>query len=478
MEAAVLETRFAEAAGSADRVVADRESLAAYESDLTENPAGRAELAVKPTTVEQIQEIVRLAAADGIPLIPCVARTNVGGLAIPSSGGVVVDMTDMNHVVELDRENMYALIEPGVTFGQLKELLDREAPELIVSFPLSPIYASVLANALLDGLGNLSLRFGTSSEQIGGLEAVLPDGRLVRTGTAAISSRWMSRAPLPDLTGLFVNWQGTTGIVTKLAMQLWPRPKLTRRLFIAASDMRRAFELVRELARTELCRDLGLISWPAGKMLLGVPRPLARDPDEPEVFIYLDVGASEEEELSYKERAIRRAVKAHRQAGLPIAATIPMEDLIAAAPSFGRFAEFPMTLDFLLDYPGGGLTWVGTYGPTAAWGQGAARGAALMSERGFPPMIVSRPMKRGHFGVLRFVCCFDRGDADEIERVRSLVRELLEISLELDFVPYKAPDWMWQAMASRTDPGLRELMARVKQMLDPAGIMNPGRLGL
>jgi FAD/FMN-containing dehydrogenase len=101
-----------------------------------------------------------------------------------------------------------------------------------------------------------------------------------------------------------------------------------------------------------------------------------------------------------------------------------------------------------------------------------------MQERGFPPMIVSRPMKSGHFGVLRLVCCFDRDDPQEVDRVKSLNAELLEICLELGFVPYKAPDWMMRAIAERADPGFRELLSRVKRMLDPAGIMNPGRLPL
>ena len=477
MEAALLETLFADLLDP-EQVTGDRELLSAYESDLTEAEAGHAELVLKPRTAEQVQGIVRVAREHEIPLIPCVARTNVGGLAIPARGGVVVDLTAMNRVLELDRENMYALIEPGVTFGQLAEVLDREAPELIVSFPLSPVYASVLANALLDGLGNLSLRFGTSSDQIGGLEAVLPDATLVRTGTAAVSGKWMARAPLPDLTGLFVNWQGTTGIVTKLAIQLWPRPPLTRRLFVPTSDMRRAFGLIRELSRRELCRDLGGISWPAAKMLLGVQRPLVRDPDEPELFVYLDMGAEDRDEPTLKERSVMRAIERHARDGLSVAGALSIEDVIAAAPSFGRFAKFPMTLDFLLDYPGGGLTWVGTYGPTAGWAQAASRGARIMSERGFPPIIVSRPMKGGHFGVLRFVCCFDRDDGEEVARVKQLNRDLLELCLEHDFVPYKAPDWAWDAMAERIDPGFRELLAGVKRMLDPAGIMNPGRLGL
>ena len=477
MEASTLQRRFSDALDEA-RVIAEPDALSAYAADMTECEPGAPELVVKPRSVEEVQAVVRLAAADGIPLTPAVARTNVGGLAIPARGGVVVDLSEMNRVVELDRDHMIALIEPGVTFAQMKDLLDREAPELTLSYPLSPIYASVVANFLLDGLGNLSVRHGANGEQIGGLEAVLPDGSLVRTGMGAVSEHWLSRAPLPDLTGLFLNWQGTSGIVTKLAVQLWPRPRLTRRLFIATGDMAGSFAVVRELARAEVCRDLGGISWPAGKMLFGVERPLERAPGDPEFFVYADLGGEDEDELRWREGRVDAALSRAAAGGLRVVGKLSIDDLIAVAPSFGRFADFPMTLDFLLDHPGGGLTWVGTYGPTARWEEGATRCAALMVERGYPPLIVSRPMKGGHFGVLRMVECFDRGSDEEVARVGELNRDLLDISLELGFVPYKVPAWAWERMSGRMDPGYADLLHRVKRLLDPAGIMNPGRLGL
>ena len=196
MEASTLQRRFSDALDEA-RVIAEPDVLSAYAADMTECDRRAPELVVKPTSVEEVQAVVRLAAADRIPLTPAVARTNVGGLAIPARGGVVVDLSEMDRVVELDRDHMIAIIEPGVTFAQMKDLLDREAPELTLSYPLSPIYASVLANFLLDGLGNLSVRHGANGEQIGGLEAVLPDGSLVRTGMGAVSEHWLSRAPLP-----------------------------------------------------------------------------------------------------------------------------------------------------------------------------------------------------------------------------------------------------------------------------------------
>jgi FAD/FMN-containing dehydrogenase len=472
-----LHARYASVVGE-ERVLTHPEALSAYATDITENPAGQVDMVVKPTSAEQVQEIVRLAGEESIPLTPAVARMNVGGLAIPSEGGIVVDMTDMNRVIELDRDHMLAVIEPGVTFQQITDLLKREAPELTISYPLAPPYTSIVANFLMDGLGNLSLLHGAAGEQIGGLEAVLPDGTLVRTGAGAVSPLWFSRSPLPDLTGLFLNFQGSSGIVTKMAVQLWPMLPLTRRMFIFSERLEGSWDLIRELTRREICRDMSGISWPTAKMLFGVDNPLVNDPGEPVLFISFDVGGHDEEEVAYKERTARKIVAEHEKRGLPVAAILSIEELVEVAPTLARFAEFPMTLDFLLDHPGGGLTWIGTYGPTASWDEGARRCYDLMLERGFPPLLVTRPMKGGHYGVLRMISLFDKQSEEEIEKVKRLNADLFEICLELGFVPYKAPGWAVEQMRSRTDPGFQELLRRVKETLDPQGIMNPGRWGL
>lgn len=475
MELATALDQYARIVG-ADRAITGGEALDAYGGDVTENSAVRPSLVLKPTAVEQVQEILRIATAERTAVTPAVARMNVGGLTIPAEGGIVVDLSEMNRVVELDRDHMHVVVEPGVSFQQLKDLLAREAPELTVSYPLAPPYVSVLANFLLDGLGSLSLLHGSAGEQIGGLEAVLADGTLARTGACAVSPTWFGRGPLPDLTGLFVNWQGSSGIVTKLAVQLWRQPALRRRLFVMSGDLERSFELIRELTHSGLCRDLSAFSWPVAKMALGVERPLERDPAEPEAVVYFDLGADDEEGLRYMEKATRRIVDEHRRDGLPIAGVATIEELVAVAPSLGRFADFPMTLDFLLDYPGGGLTWVGTYGPTKAWEAGAKRCCELMTDRGFPPMLVIRPMKGGHYGVLRAIACFDRSDPEAVEDVHRLNVDLFSALLDLGFLAYKAPDWAVREMARRADPGFLELFSRVREALDPQGVLNPSRL--
>jgi FAD/FMN-containing dehydrogenase len=152
-----------------------------------------------------------------------------------------------------------------------------------------------------------------------------------------------------------------------------------------------------------------------------------------------------------------------------------VEDLVKLVPRYAKLAELPTTLDFLLDHPGGGLTWVGAYGPGGRWLEGAEKGLQLLEEFGFPPFLVARPMNGGHFYVLRFVVCFDKGDLDEVERVRAVMGRTADLVLDHDYVPYKASADAARRILARAHPGFVELWRRVRGLLDPDGRMNPGR---
>ena len=134
-----------------------------------------------------------------------------------------------------------------------------------------------------------------------------------------------------------------------------------------------------------------------------------------------------------------------------------------------KLAELPTTLDFLLDFPGGGLAWVGSYGPGRRGSRAPTPGMAVLEEHGFPPFLVARPMEGGRYFVLRFVACFDQGDADEVERVRARAwASSPTCVLDHGYVPYKA-----SADAGRADPRPRPSRAsrrcsrRVRDALDP-----------
>lgn len=460
-----------------ERLSTDPATLAKYSRDMTECPEGRAELIAYIKSDTELIEVVRVADRHRIALTPRVAGTNLGGLTIPTKGGIVLDLTGMNRIVEINPVDMLAVIEPGVTFQQLVDELGQRRLPLTIGIPLSPPDTSVLANCLLDGLGNLSLLHGTMGEWISGLEVVLASAEVIRTGAWAVSDVPFSRAPLPDLTGLFISWQGTTGLVSKMAVQLKPNPPFRKRLFVLTYDRSTTYELMRRLPRLKILDDVGGLSWPTGKMIFGIQKPKEKDPDEPEFFTYLDLSAYSEKELALKLEMVSGELERLRSQGAQIEDPFDIVTLCQIAPQLKTFASFPTYLDFLVDNPGGGLSWVGTYGPMSRFDRAADQGIDIMRKYDFPPVIVSRPMKSGHFGVLRFIETFSRDDSKQVEQVRACNLELLEMVLEHGFIPYKTPAYAVEKIRSKMWSGTYELMQRIHTVLDPKGIMNPGRWG-
>lgn len=453
------------------KVSVSPQTLRVFSEDYTELPAHAPDAVVFAENAEDVRAVLAFARETKTPVVPVVMNSNVGGLAIPEKGGIVLEMKRMNRILEVNEADQYALLEPGVTWAQLKEKLDRDHPSLRFGYTLSPPDTSVLANCLLDGLTNLSLRHGATGEWINGVEAVLSTGETVRTGIAALGPLWCSRAPMPDLTGLFLNFQGTTGIVTKLAVQLWPRRRFRRRLFVPFHDPAEAIGFLRRMAREEIMDDLGGISWPLAKRIFGIERPRERDAAEPEIYALLDFSSNWSDDLEHKHELAKRVLAEYpsREEGMDV------EELVALLPEFRQFSELPTRLSFLLDHKGGGLTWVGSYGPTSKWVEGYAAARLAMERAGFPPSTVLRPMRGGHYGVLRMITTFDKGDAAEVAAVARMNAAICDAIVPLGFVPYKTPAWVVRRYESRLDPGFREVLRRVKDMMDPHHILNPGR---
>ncbi len=463
-----------------EHVISDTTDMGDYREDYTEADAHDPDLVAMVSTADQIQAIIKKADEGSTPVTPRVYGTNVGGLTIPVKGGVVLDMTKMNRVIEVNTDDMYAVIEPGVTQQILKDyLIDNNIP-LTLGYSLAPPWTSVFANALLGGLTNRSLKYGDQSDWISGLEVVLADGSVMKTGAwAHEGTSPFGLVPFPDLTGLFVAWQGTTGIATKMAFQLWPAHPLNKRLFVLTYDSRATYRAMRSLVKKEVCDDIGGLSWPSGKMMMGVKHPhVEPDPNEPQFFLYIDLTAEIEEEMAVKEKIVFSVLEDLRADGERFEDPLNIDTLVKVNPAMIKFAEFPTDLDFLTDHGGGGLTWVGTYGPLSKFTEGAEAGIEIMTRRGYPPIIVSRPMRGGHFGVLRFIAIFDKSDPAEIEKIKALNAELFTMVTDKGFLMYKTPTWAFEKLKEKTDPNMISMMKKVKNLLDPKGIINPGRLGL
>ncbi|TCP43117.1 FAD-binding oxidoreductase [Rhodovulum marinum] len=212
----------AEVLTALEKILGDRLSRSKSDLDLhgrseTYFPPAPPDAVAYPETTEEVAGIVRVCAAHGCPVVGWGAGTSLEGHALAVRGGVCVDFARMNRVLAVHPEDMDVVVQPGVT----REALNRELRATGLFFPVDPG-----ANASLGGMastrasGTTAVRYGTMRDNVLGLEVVLADGRVIRTGTRARKS-----AAGYDLTGLFVGAEGTLGLITELTLKLQGQPE-------------------------------------------------------------------------------------------------------------------------------------------------------------------------------------------------------------------------------------------------------------
>jgi 4-cresol dehydrogenase (hydroxylating) len=208
----------------------------AYSPWRDEREERRASAAVAPDSVEQVQAVVRIANRYKLPLYPISTGRNLayGGSAPVLSGSVVLDLKRMNRVLEVSEANAYALVEPGVSYFDLYRHIQERGLKLMLDVP-TPGWGSLIGNALDHGVGLSPLRdhFGAQC----GMEVVLADGGVLRTGMGAMpnAATWQQfkYGIGPHVDGLFA--QSNYGVVTKMGFWLMPEPEAVRGLRVIAA---------------------------------------------------------------------------------------------------------------------------------------------------------------------------------------------------------------------------------------------------
>ncbi|MEM8788286.1 MAG: FAD-linked oxidase C-terminal domain-containing protein [Pseudomonadota bacterium] len=189
-----------------------------------------------PGSTEDVQRIVRICAEHSCPIVPWGTGTSLEGNALAVRGGISLDMSRMDRIVAVHREDLDAVVQPGVT----REALNTHLRDTGLFFPVDPG-----ANASLGGMaatrasGTTAVRFGTMRENVLALEVVTADGRIIRTGSRARKS-----AAGYDLTKLIVGSEGTLGIITELTLRLQGQPEATSAAICRFDDIDGAVQTV------------------------------------------------------------------------------------------------------------------------------------------------------------------------------------------------------------------------------------------
>jgi glycolate oxidase len=219
----------------------DQETKEKYSHDETVGLSHAPEAVVLPGAPDEIREILRLANSENIPLTPRGLGTGLSGGAVPVHGGIVMSLERMDRIIDIDRDNLMVITEPGIITGQLQETVEAEG----LFYPPDPASldsCSIGGNVAEGAGGSRAVRYGTTKDYVSGLDLVLPDGETMQTGGKVVK----------DVTGynlnqLMIGSEGTLSVVTRITLRLIPLPKLRMDLLVPYGSLDDAARTVSEI---------------------------------------------------------------------------------------------------------------------------------------------------------------------------------------------------------------------------------------
>ena len=442
----------------ADAVLSSPEDLIAYSFDGTAALKTRPAAVVFPRTTEQVADCVRLAASTSTPIVTRGSGTGLSGGAVPTAGSLVVCLTQMDAIVDVDPRNLTLRAQPGAITQRIDEAAGRHG----LFYPPDPgsLRISTIGGNVAENSGGLrGLKYGVTRDYVMGLEVVLADGQVARLGSACVKD--VAGYSLKDL---FIGSEGTLGIITEVLLKLVPRP-LARRTMLALYDsIEDAAETVSAIvaARIIPCTLEFLDRVTAGCVedyaRVGLPTDcdavLLMETDGHPAAVADEAARMEEIARTHRARDVRTArdeaealqlAAARRNAFAALARRRPttiLEDVTVPRSELATMVSFIAATAARFNLQ------IGTFGHM---GDGNLHPTFLTDER----------------------------NADEMHRVHQALDAIVTRTLELGGtitgehgVGLAKKPWLRQQMGDAS----YALMKQVKRALDPHGLLNPGKM--
>jgi FAD/FMN-containing dehydrogenase len=450
------------------RVFNDPVDLIGYRRDASVVPGAAPELVIRPASVDEVARALKTASARRVAVTVRGAGTMYAGGAVPEAGQLVLDTSGLDKIVEIDTDRGIVVVEPGVRFGHLLSELARLGLTIGITpstAPTATVGGAVSANAL--GAG--SPKYQSMGDEVAGLEVVLADGTILRTGSAASrQAGFFQRYCIgPDLTGLFLGADATLGVITRIALWLHPLPSYRETLCLGFADAQAMTAFLIALQNREALLDnvwyAAIYDRPA---IVGRMARLAPEVDAaslPPVGIGMDLRGEAEDVARDRDRLIALAA-GHRGQPFDLFNERYFRTLCHDQNFWYSFAGY-FTLSrcaiLMSSLPVARLpelidlvqSWRERY-PQFVWGVGS-----VLCRRGL------------HGGVVAF---YD--EARQWAEAESVIRQCAAEMTAIGCVPYKTGK-LWSAEVKRFTE-YHTVLRALKQTLDPEGILGPGNLGL
>ncbi|MBU1193436.1 MAG: FAD-binding oxidoreductase [Proteobacteria bacterium] len=427
-----------------------QEELFTYSKDLGTAPPQWPEYVVAPKTDKEIQKIVLLANEEKVPIVPLGGGMTLAGLALPLKGGIIIDLKRLDKIIEVNPESRYMVVEAGISNGKVTAHLHNHYPRLMHSEPGAPPAATIGGNLAIHGQGDLAHPYGFNSDMVNGMEVILPTGEMIQLGSCAVGSGWYSMQPLPDLK-FFSGWNGTTGIITKVSLKLFPNKKFRDNDLFVVENEELVPEILYELTHLGMTEDL--ISSSAA-----IP-PLMNKLHH----ISINIAGDYEEEIEFKRHmvfdvALSKFIRSGTGGIGNLAGEWPR-------PQVSKSSDWKK---------GGGFEYVGAIIPVSLYPECYRQGARISEQHDIPYTILGRVIGCSHAMMFSWSYAFNRADEETVKHARQALHETDDLVMNLNGTIWKPAVYGQRLMMDRMNKNTLELMGKIKTLLDPNGIMNPG----
>jgi glycolate oxidase len=440
-----------------ENVLTSPEDMVAYSYDATNMWSHRPDVVVLPSNADQISAILKLANENNIPVTPRGGGTNVSGGSVPIQGGIVLCTTRMDRILDINRTNLNATVEPGVILQDFQTALARDG----LFFPPDPqsFAGCTIGGVVAENSGGPScLKYGVTKQYVLGLEIVLADGRVMKLGGLTTKNRTGY-----ELVMLFTGSEGTLGVITKITLRLLPAPQAEQTIVAVFGDVAVAGETVTEIIGSDVLPSKVefVDNWTFAKF-----RDLLPDEtlDKSQVILLIQVDGLPETVAAETRQVV--AISRRRATDIRVAQdtdeaarywqarqshfsdissrahTIINEDVSVPRDKIADFIKLSQASARRYDVP---ISFAGHVG-----------------DGNFHPVVLTDSRDKEHYG--RALKCVD---------------EIIEITLSLGGVlsgehgiGLEKRRFLKKAM----DPAAIEIMRKIKEVLDPRHILNPGKI--